>query len=130
MKRVCIESPYAGDVEANLAYLYKALRHSLCNGEAPFASHAVYTLPGVLDDDDPEERLQGIKAGLSFVECCDETIVYIDRGMSRGMQMGIDAALKVGRPVFVRSLRDDGTHIEVSYNDFLNGALHEYTTSI
>jgi hypothetical protein len=112
MKRVCIETPYAGDVKANLEYLYRCLRHSLCNGEAPFASHAIYTLPGVLDDDDPEERLQGIHAGLAFVECCDLTAVYIDRGISHGMRMGIEAAKKVNRPVVYRMLLDSGICLE------------------
>lgn len=50
MRRVIIESPYAGNVEANATYLRRCLRDSLLRGEAPFASHAIYTLPGVLDD--------------------------------------------------------------------------------
>lgn len=130
MKRVCIESPYAGNVTANLEYLRKCLRHSLCNGEAPFASHALYTQPGVLDDDDPEERIQGINAGLAFVQCCDITAVYVDHGVSRGMQMGITAAIKANRPVVVRSLQDDGTCKELPYDKFIEVGLYEFTTSI
>ena len=40
MRLVVVESPYAGDVEANLAYLRRAMRDCLLRGEAPFASHA------------------------------------------------------------------------------------------
>lgn len=47
---VIIESPYAGDVDRNLEYLRAAMRDCLKRGEAPFASHALYTQPGVLDD--------------------------------------------------------------------------------
>ena len=40
--RVVIESPYAGDVKRNRAYLKACLRDSLARGEFPFASHAVF----------------------------------------------------------------------------------------
>lgn len=64
--RVVVESPYAGDVERNLRYLRAALRDCLLRGEAPYASHAIYTQPGVLDDDIPSERTRGIHAGLAW----------------------------------------------------------------
>ncbi len=55
MRRVIIESPFAASngysVEENLAYLRAAMRDCLKRGEAPFASHGLYTQPGVLDDD-------------------------------------------------------------------------------
>ncbi len=101
---VLIESPYAGDIEANLAYLHAAMRDCLFRGEAPFASHALYTLSGVLDDTIPEEREVGIQAGLAWGLAAARTVVYTDRGISRGMQQGIDDAKRVGRPVEFRSL--------------------------
>lgn len=54
MIRVIIESPYAGDVDANLTYLRACLRDCLLRGEAPFASHGLYAQPGVLDDAIPQ----------------------------------------------------------------------------
>ena len=66
MKRVILESPYAGDVERNVAYARACLRDSLLRGEAPIASHLLYTQPGVLDDQIPEERQMGIDAGLAW----------------------------------------------------------------
>lgn len=64
MRRVIIESPYAGDVELNAQYARECLRDSLTRGEAPIASHLLYTQPGVLDDAVPRERALGIEAGL------------------------------------------------------------------
>ena len=104
MKRVIIESPFAGDVEKNIEYARKCLRDSLLRGEAPIASHLLYTQPGVLDDDIPEERQMGIDAGLAWREDAEATIVYIDLGISKGMEYGIADAKKHNRPIKHRSL--------------------------
>ena len=93
MIRVIIESPYAGDVEANLTYLRACMRECLLRGEAPFASHALYTQPGVLDDLAPSERALGIGAGFVWRASAAYTLVYIDRGVSHGMVAGVIAAL-------------------------------------
>lgn len=102
---VLLESPFAGDVETNRAYAMAAMRHSLLNGEAPFASHLLYTQ--MLDDDIPFEREIGIEAGLSIGSHAVKTVVYVDRGISGGMQRGIDRANAEGRPVEMRSLVGD-----------------------
>lgn len=99
MKLVILESPYAGDVEANVAYARRALRDSLARGEAPIASHLLYTQPGVLDDDDPKERQWGILAGLAWGRVAQATVLYVDLGISNGMRLGIERALREGRPV-------------------------------
>ena len=49
---VIIESPFAGDVDKNIEYARKCVRDSLNRGEAPSASHLLYTQPGILDDDE------------------------------------------------------------------------------
>lgn len=103
---VIIESPFAGDVERNLSYLRAALRDSLLRGEAPFASHGLYTQSDVLDDDIPEEREHGILAGFTFREVSSLTVVYGDLGISGGMQLGIDDSLRKGIPVEYRTLLD------------------------
>jgi hypothetical protein len=104
MRRVIVESPYAGDVEANEAYARACLRDCLLRGEAPLASHLLYTQPGVLDDAIPEERERGILAGLAWSWGAQATVVYGDRGISAGMQKGIRAAEEEGRPVEYRSI--------------------------
>lgn len=109
MTLVLIESPYAGDVLVNLRYLRAAMRDCLLRGEAPFASHALYTQAGVLDDLDPEERALGIKAGLLWGAKASKTVVYMDRGISGGMQQGIGRSIAEGRPVEYRSLPDWAT---------------------
>jgi hypothetical protein len=50
MKKVIIESPFAGDVKKNIEYARKCMRDSLLRGEAPLASHLLYTQDGILDD--------------------------------------------------------------------------------
>jgi len=107
MKLVLIESPYAGDVDANLAYLRAAMRDCLLRGEAPFASHALYTQAGVLDDTLPAERALGIEAGLCWGARAAKTVVYQDHGISAGMQYGIDRARKEQREVEYRSILAD-----------------------
>lgn len=90
MPTVVIESPYAGDVEANVEYARSALAHSLSLGEAPFASHLLYTQPGVLRDDNPEERLRGIQAGFAWGGLAKRIAFYCDRGLSNGMRAALD----------------------------------------
>lgn len=92
MRRVIIESPYAGDVERNLRYLRACIRDCLHRDEAPFASHGLYTQPGVLDDNQPADRVIGMAAGFEWRLAAHATVVYIDLGVSRGMQLGIGHA--------------------------------------
>jgi hypothetical protein len=101
-----IESPFAGDVEKNIAYARAAMRDSLMRGEAPIASHLLYTQPGILNDELPNERMHGIEAGLLWGSLGELTAVYTDRGMSRGMEYGIERAKKEGRPIEYRTLPD------------------------
>lgn len=104
---VIIESPFAGDTEANQRYARAALRDCLKRGEAPLASHLLYTQPGVLDDTDPSERELGINAGLAWGRGASATVVYTDLGMSSGMREGIRRAATEGRRVEYRSMRGD-----------------------
>lgn len=104
MRRVIIESPYAGDVARNIEYARQCLRDSLARGEAPIASHLLYTQPGVLRDEDPGERQWGINAGLAWGPVAEATVVYDDLGVSKGMAYGIGRAIEDGRRVEYRSL--------------------------
>lgn len=85
MRLVIIESPYAGDVERNVAYAREAIRDSLIRGESPIASHLLYTQSGILRDEDPTERALGISAGHAWRRVCDAVVFYMDHGMSSGM---------------------------------------------
>jgi len=104
MRLVIVESPYAGDIEANVEYARAAVRDSLSRGEAPIASHLLYTQPGILKDEVPEERQWGIDAGLAWRRVADATVVYVDNGISAGMEYGIKAAKDAGLPVEFRNI--------------------------
>lgn len=103
MKLVVIESPYAGDVEKNLKYARRCMKDSLARGEAPYASHLLFT-NGVLDDLDPEERKAGIEAGLAWGAKADLVAVYVDRGISTGMHLGIREHVRRSVPIELRGL--------------------------
>ncbi len=104
MRRVVLESPYAGDVERNVQYARMCLRDCILRGEAPIASHLLYTQAGVLDDNVPDERKLGIEAGLEWGKLAEATVAYTDYGISRGMQYGIERAKQEGRPVEYRRI--------------------------
>lgn len=108
MRLVILESPYKAatpeGLELNLRYARLAMRDALLRGEAPYASHLLYTQPGVLDDALDLERRLGIEAGLAWGLKADATVVYTDLGVSEGMLMGIQRAMRVGRPVEDRKL--------------------------
>lgn len=100
--RVVLESPYAGDLERNIRYAKAALLDSLERGEAPMASHLLYTQ--VWDDALPEVRARGISAGHAFIISAHYLVVYQDYGISPGMQLGIDTANILGRPIHYRNI--------------------------
>ena len=104
MKRVIVESPYAGDIKLNEKYARAALRDCLLRGEAPYASHLLYTQPGVLSDSDSDERQHGIDAGLAWGKVADAVVVYTDLGISKGMKYGIEVHAKAGRTIKYRTL--------------------------
>ena len=104
MRRVVVESPFAGDVEGNLIYLRACLRDCLMRGEAPFASHALYTQPGILDDGIEVERVHGINAGHAWMHGAHAVVVYTDKGISTGMEWGIRSATSHKVPIEYRSL--------------------------
>ncbi|MEK7636678.1 MAG: hypothetical protein AAB362_03250 [Patescibacteria group bacterium] len=96
LKRVIVESPYAGDIPRNTAYARACMHDCLIRGEAPFASHLLYTQPGILNDSIPKERMRGIHAGFSWGEVAEAVVVYTDHGISKGMRYGIENA-KINR---------------------------------
>lgn len=108
MKLTIIESPYAPtnghSVEENIAYVRRCMADSLARGEAPYASHALYTQPGVLDDTIPTERRLGIDAGFAWGAQADRVAVYSDYGITRGMQEGIARAKSAGQEVVHRTI--------------------------
>ena len=112
MKLVIIESPYMGNpafgvtTEMHVEYARQCVANSLSLGEAPIASHLLYTQPGILDDALPAEREHGIAAGLAWQWAASLVAVYKDFGISSGMARGIEEAGKNRIRVEYRSLPD------------------------
>ncbi len=112
---VILESPYAGRDPAEFIefdiYLNRCLSDCLDRAEAPFASHAIYTRPGVRDDTCPDQRRYGVHAGFAYKLATHNTVVYTDYGISPGMQKGIDYSLALGHTIEYRQIgkntRDD-----------------------
>ncbi len=114
MKRTIIESPFAGDVRRNIAYLRLCMADCLARGEAPIASHALYTQPGVLRDDVPEERTKGINAGFAWWSSADVIAFYTDFGWSRGMEEAHRRLEKVSmvHKLAIRTIPNIGVRLE------------------
>lgn len=108
MKRVLIESPYAGEVLRNQMYARFCMNDAVVrHKEAPYASHLLFTQEFILDDDVPEERMLGIDAGLEWGKAADFTAVYVDLGLSSGIAYGVRNARLTNRVVDFRQLPED-----------------------
>ena len=109
MKKVIIESPYAGDNKRNVEYGRRCLKDSLEKEEAPFASHLFY--PQVLDDMNITERELGIRCGLSWSEDADAVAFYVDYGMSKGMEEALSHHNARQTKIEIRTIgRNDAKH--------------------
>ncbi len=102
MIRVILESPFVGDIERNIDYARKCVKHSLSLGEAPIASHLLYTQ--VLNDEIEEERMMGIHAGLEWKKVADKQVFYIDYEMYKGMEYGLSYAKEHDIPYEMRKI--------------------------
>lgn len=102
MKLVILESPYAGNRQTNIEYAHRAMLHALSLDESPIASHLLYTQ--FLDDNHPEQRVLGMRAGLAWYKVAEACVVYKDMGVSQGMSVGISVAKKNNVPVIFREI--------------------------
>jgi hypothetical protein len=114
-KLVVIESPYRGNgyslLELNIRYARACMRDSMLRGEAPYASHLLYTQDGILDDRKPEERKTGMRAGWDWADKAVLSAAYIDLiddwQYFPGVAQGIVRARHANRPVEFRNLPDN-----------------------
>ena len=65
-------------------------------------SMSIYTQESILDDNDPLERTLEIV----FAKLCSKTVIYADLGISNGMMLGIEDAIKNKRNIEVRYLKN------------------------
>lgn len=82
-----IESPYAGDVARNKAYLQLCIRWCDDRNMTPYASHQMLT--DAFDDTDPVQRERGILLGWAMTEALigigAKVLFFTDLGWSPGM---------------------------------------------
>jgi len=106
MRRVIIESPFAGttpqEIAANIDYARKCCADAWLNDEDPFASHLFY--PQFLDDTKPEERKAGIERGYAHWAAAGAIVFYTDRGWSNGMKDALVRAHSDGCAIEIRKL--------------------------
>jgi hypothetical protein len=103
MKRVIVESPYAGDTQRNIEYAKECCLDCIKRGEVPFASHLFF--PQFLDDNNPDHRTIGLHMGYDFWEKAEEIVFYVDFGLSPGMEKALAKAFIENKPVKKRSIR-------------------------
>lgn len=130
---VVIESPFAGKApdgkhcpwltELNLTYLRACMHDCVKRGESPYASHALLTQPGVLDDLLPEERAKGITMGFWWGARADARVFYLDRGFSSGMSEGLKEAIRLKQPTVIRGLAQWRSPLRLEALRKLNGEL-------
>lgn len=102
MRRVVVESPFAGDLARNAKYLDACLADCFSRNESPYASHALG--PRALKDDVPEERRKGIDAGFAWADVADAIVFYVDLGWSSGMTAALHKHQADGRTIEQRRL--------------------------
>lgn len=107
MQLVIVESPYfnknSNIIVYNKMYAFYCLKDCLINhNESPYASHLLYTK--FLDDNFPEQRSLGIEAGLLWSKLVNKTVLYVDLGISSGMNYAYNRAIEEKRKVEFREL--------------------------
>jgi hypothetical protein len=107
-KPCILETPYAGDVNANVHFAQCCMNDMLLRDEAPYASHLLYTQENVLDDTKPDERERGIYAGFAWKHMEGVVTVFYDNyGMSRGMTLALDYCKENELPYEIRTLKGE-----------------------
>ena len=83
MKIAYICSPFAGDIKRNKQYARELTHLAIKDNFAPITPHLYITES--LDDNNIEERVLGLRAGLELLRGCDIVYIGIKYGKSAGM---------------------------------------------
>lgn len=97
MQKIYVISPYAGDIEKNVANAIGYCKYVMEKGYMPLASHLYFTQ--MTNDDIPEERKLGLSMGLELLAICDEAWVFYENRISSGMAGEISRAKELGIPI-------------------------------
>jgi len=101
--------PYRGDEPNNRTMMRGICQGIIDSGDIPIAT-ALY-FPQFLDDSDPQERRQGIDAGLYLLARCREIRIFgTPKSLSEGMLAEVRMAVALGIPRrWMRETPDDET---------------------
>jgi hypothetical protein len=104
-KRIAIESPYAGNIEQNVAFAKNVCRYVTHDGKSPYAMHLMF--PQFLNESKQEERELGIECGLSWVDAAEEVWFCLSDhpSISGGMRIALDHLLELKAPPTLRYFR-------------------------
>lgn len=96
IKRIFICSPFAGDVEQNIAAAKTYCLFAIHRDCAPFAPHLLY--PRFMDDRLPRQRDEAIRCGMAFLRACHEVWVFGEK-ISPGMNRELQLARNLNKPI-------------------------------
>ena len=102
MRLVYISSPLRGDVERNIQRARDYCAYAASCGVIPLAPHTIFTQ--YLDDEQPEQREQGLRMGRDLMWRCDDLWV-VGSTISSGMREEIELAKKL-YPVISKDISD------------------------
>lgn len=95
-------SPYAGEIEANVAAARRYSRFAVMRGAIPVTPHLLY--PQFMDDGNPDERALALKFGQILLDKCQELWSFGEH-VSSGMEAEIARAKRRGMEI--RHFTDD-----------------------
>ena len=125
MKKIFICSPFRGDIEGNTKRASCYAQTTIKADEIPIVPHLYF--PIFLDDNDPDQRMKGIKMGLELMDMCDEVRVFGFK-ITEGMKFELEYARKKGKPI---RLYDEQTNqISIHTLDADDRADHEYRSIV
>ena len=96
MKKIFICSPFRGNIEENTKAAQFFAKVIIGTGRIPIAPHLYF--PQLLDEDDPNERMNGIEMGLELMDVCDEVYV-LGFNITEGMRFELNHAREKRIPV-------------------------------
>lgn len=96
MRLVYISSPLRGDIGRNIQKARDYCAYAASCGVVPLAPHTIFTQ--YLDDEQPEQREQGLRMGHDLLRRCDELWI-MGSTISTGMREEIDLAKKLYLPI-------------------------------
>lgn len=96
MKKIFICSPFRGNIEENKKAAQFFAKVIIGTGRVPVAPHLYF--PQFLDEENPNERMNGIEMGLELMDVCDEVYV-LGFNITEGMKFELDHARAKHIPV-------------------------------